>query len=399
MENKTVFISYCHKDVTKDWIVKLATKLGEHGINCIVDIYDLHLGQDLNYFMEQIKNVDKVLILLGKNYQEKANDRKGGVGTETQIISNEVYNDVEQTKFIPIVISKNEEGNAYLPYYLETRLYTDFSDNILFAKNFEEVVRQIFDFPKNERPPVINAVKKTDDENKDQKEERYKNKPNINIIQNLWSKSPYYALVNDSETILDFIPNPSYFMFIPSKVYFHFENGECRSILTLSPISYNVIEEQIVTGSTKNVIVKSNLPSNFAAKKGERDIISNVLSQDKDFQVSVSTYPFLVIISEVEYSYHNNIYKDILLSTPLQTVKINEKMFGHIKEYLLDNYKHEVYLPVDSSSIYEKAQEQVISAFKEGAVNQTFFGGKEGGYGFVLKEINRLITPIDPMKS
>lgn len=400
MENKTVFISYCHKDTTEDWIVKLVTKLGEHGINCIVDIYDLQLGQDLNYFMEKMKDADKVLILSGKTYKEKADNREGGVGTETQIISNEVYNDVEQTKFIPIVISKNEEGNAYLPYYLETRLYTDFSDDNLFSKNFEEVVKQIFDLPKKEKPHVKNSViKNTNGENKDQKVESDKNNPKINIIQNLWTKSPFYALVNDSETTLDYIPNPSYFMFIPSKVYFQFENGECQSILTLSPISYNVIEEQLVTGSTKNVIVKSILPSNFTAKKGERDIISSVLGREKNFQVFVSTYPFLVIISEVEYSYKKNIYKDILLSTPLQTVKIDEEMFSQIQEYLFDNYKHEVFLPVDSTSIYEKAQEQVISAYKEMAVNQTFFGGKEGGYGFVLKKINRLITPVDPMKN
>ena len=30
--------------------------------------------------------------------------------------------------------------------------------------------------------------------------------------------------------------------------------------------------------------------------------------------------------------------------------------------------------------------------------NSTFFGGKEGGYGFILKAISRLIIPMDPME-
>ncbi|RKI81364.1 TIR domain-containing protein [bacterium 0.1xD8-71] len=155
LEKKNVFVSYCHKDVTEEWIDKLATSLGQYGINCIVDIYDLQLGQDLNYFMEQIKKVDKVLILLGKEYKERANDRKAGVGTETQIISNDVYNDVEQTKFIPIVVNKDENEEAYLPYYLESRLYTDFSNDDLFAEKLNELIRQIHKLPKRVKPPVL----------------------------------------------------------------------------------------------------------------------------------------------------------------------------------------------------------------------------------------------------
>lgn len=155
LSKKTIFISYCHKDINQEWIDKLAIALGQNGIESIVDIYDLQLGQDLNYFMEQIKKVDKVLILLGKTYKEKANDRDGGVGTETQIISNDVYCDVEQTKFIPIVINKDENGKAYLPYYLESRLYTDFSNDNLFAENLDELVRQIHHLPKRKKPVVV----------------------------------------------------------------------------------------------------------------------------------------------------------------------------------------------------------------------------------------------------
>lgn len=160
MENTiNVFISYCHKDVTEEWVQNLVTVLGQHGINSIVDIYDLQLGQDLNYFMEQIKKVDKVIILLGKQYMEKSNRREGGVGIETQIISSDVYKNLEQIKFIPVVVSKDEWGNAYLPFYLENRLYIDFSDEELFDKHMEELVKHIFMLPRKPKPNVVNLSK------------------------------------------------------------------------------------------------------------------------------------------------------------------------------------------------------------------------------------------------
>ncbi len=159
MKNTKVFISYCHKDVAEEWIEKLVEILGQNGIESIVDIYDLYLGQDLNYFMERIKKVDKVLVLIGREYKEKANKRKGGVGVETQIISNDVYNNLEQTKLIPIVINRDEEGNAYLPYYLESRLYIDFSNNKLFEENIDKLVRQINMLPPKEKPQVMNKDK------------------------------------------------------------------------------------------------------------------------------------------------------------------------------------------------------------------------------------------------
>lgn len=115
------------------------------------------------------------------------------------------------------------------------------------------------------------------------------------------------------------------------------------------------------------------------------------------FQIYINTYPFLVIISEVYYSYFNKECKEILLSTPMQTIKIDDEILMHIIEYLRDNYKYEVTLPEDSSNIYEKANRQVTEAFFNGGKDATLFGGKEGEYGFVLKEINRLISPVDPM--
>jgi hypothetical protein len=56
-------------------------------------------SQDKYHFMERMvtdSQVTHVLVICDKQYAEKADARKDGVGTESQIISKEVYDKVEQ---------------------------------------------------------------------------------------------------------------------------------------------------------------------------------------------------------------------------------------------------------------------------------------------------------------
>lgn len=65
------------------------------GIDVVLDQWSLKEGNDTYVFMEQSvtdSTITNVLILLDPNYEKKADTRDGGVGTETQIISPEVYN-------------------------------------------------------------------------------------------------------------------------------------------------------------------------------------------------------------------------------------------------------------------------------------------------------------------
>ena len=101
-ETKKVFISYSWK--VQEKVIELAERLISNGIDVILDVYDLKEGQDKYAFMEQSVNdpsVDKVLIICDRSYMEKANDRSGGVGDETVIISPEIYGQMKQEKFIP----------------------------------------------------------------------------------------------------------------------------------------------------------------------------------------------------------------------------------------------------------------------------------------------------------
>src|SRR5262245_27474731 len=137
------FISYSWTGSDhQEWVLKLATDLRESGVDVIFDVWDLKEGDDKYVFMEQMvtnPDVKKVLIICDKAYAEKADARKGGVGTETQIISAEVYDQVirigQQQKFVAIIAERDVAGQPYLPTYLKPRLYIDMSTTDLRIDN------------------------------------------------------------------------------------------------------------------------------------------------------------------------------------------------------------------------------------------------------------------------
>lgn len=66
-------------------------------------------------------------IVCNKDYAEKANSRKGGVGYESELILTEVKNNPLQRKYIPVVIEHDENGELPLPNFLKSRLCIDLS--------------------------------------------------------------------------------------------------------------------------------------------------------------------------------------------------------------------------------------------------------------------------------
>ena len=154
-ENPKVFISYSWSN--SDFARELAEKLTNDGIVVCFDQWDLQPGQDKYVFMESCVNdpeITKVLILCDRIYAEKANNREGGVGGETLIISSEVYEKTGQRKFIPVIIEKDEDENAYVPVYIKSRIYIDLSDGKIYGEEYEKLVRDIYEKPLYERPPL-----------------------------------------------------------------------------------------------------------------------------------------------------------------------------------------------------------------------------------------------------
>lgn len=158
MDSPKVFISYSWSTPEhEEWVLNLSTELRESGVDIILDKWDLKEGHDSNSFMERMvvdKEVKKVIIVCDESYAEKADKRSGGVGTETQIISSEIYSSVEQDKFVAVISGKDEDGKAHLPTYYKSRIYIDLSYDELYAKNFEQLLRWIFNKPVNVRPEI-----------------------------------------------------------------------------------------------------------------------------------------------------------------------------------------------------------------------------------------------------
>ena len=152
-----VFISYSHTSQEHiDWVVEIADRLSSDGVEVKLDQWDLREGQDKYEFMEQMvrdSKIKKVLIICDNEYQKKANSKTGGTGTETQIISKEVYEDVKQEKFIPIV-KELYNGEPCLPTYLKNRMYINLSNEIVYEDNYERLIRNIFNKPLLKKPVI-----------------------------------------------------------------------------------------------------------------------------------------------------------------------------------------------------------------------------------------------------
>jgi|SRR5579859_708031 len=158
MSAPKAFISYCWTSPQHEqWVINLASELRENGVDVILDKWDLREGHDAVAFMEKMvteQSVRKVIMIFDRMYADKADKRSGGVGTETQIISSEVYNKVEQTKFVGIASELNEDGKPFTPAYYKSRIYIDLSSEDIYASNFEQLLRWIFDKPTHVKPTL-----------------------------------------------------------------------------------------------------------------------------------------------------------------------------------------------------------------------------------------------------
>ena len=153
MEEKIpkAFISYCWtSERYKQAVLDFATILVKQHINVTLDQWDLLPGHDMYSFMEQgIANSDKVLILCNKEYAERADNRQGGVGTETMIITPELFrSSPRQEKFIPVFM----EGIEHVPAYLKNRIGIDLTAD--YDKGIDQIVHVIFGVPMTVKPKL-----------------------------------------------------------------------------------------------------------------------------------------------------------------------------------------------------------------------------------------------------
>ena len=156
-----VFISYSwsspgHQARIRQW----AEQMVSDGVDVVLDVWDLKEGDDKYAFMEKMVTdefVTHVLVFSDSEYAAKADARKAGVGTESQIISGEVYSKVQQSKFIPVVCEFDDSGEPFLPTFLKSRIWIDFSSPEAANENWEQLIRLLYGKPAHEKPTLGKA--------------------------------------------------------------------------------------------------------------------------------------------------------------------------------------------------------------------------------------------------
>src|SRR5690606_20069871 len=132
MNNPKLFISYSWTSPNHEArVLALASELVDNGVNVIFDKWDLREGQDAYAFMESMvrdPEVTKVLLVCDSVYVRKADERSGGVGTEAQILSPDLYRQRDQTKFVALVLERDDEGKPLVPTYYASRVYIDYTE-------------------------------------------------------------------------------------------------------------------------------------------------------------------------------------------------------------------------------------------------------------------------------
>lgn len=157
-QSPKLFISYSWSSPQhEEWVLSLATELRENGVDVVLDKWDLKEGNNAHAFMERMvfdPEIKKVALICDRDYAEKADQRSKGVGIETQIITAEIYAKQDQNKFVAVLPERDEKGEPFLPIYYKSRIFIDISSPELYGRNFEQLLRWVFDKPRYAKPEL-----------------------------------------------------------------------------------------------------------------------------------------------------------------------------------------------------------------------------------------------------
>lgn len=156
--NPKVFVSYSWTDQEHvDRVLAWCERLVSDGVDVVIDKWVLSEGHDKFAFMESMvtdPSISHVLVFSDAAYAAKADSREKGVGTESQIISAEVYGRTKQDKFLPIICEFDGRGEPCLPVFLKGRIYFDFSSVEAANQSWERLIRRVYGKPLYVKPQL-----------------------------------------------------------------------------------------------------------------------------------------------------------------------------------------------------------------------------------------------------
>ncbi|WP_269511051.1 toll/interleukin-1 receptor domain-containing protein [Acinetobacter baumannii] len=152
-----VFISYSWTTPEhEEWVLNLANDLNDSGIFVVLDKWDLRPGDDSIKYMESMvldPEITKIIMVIDKKYTERANARQGGVGTESTILSKELYSQKDNKNIVAVIA----EPECVPPVFYSSRIFIDLSNTETYADNFMSLVRWIYNRFQYERPKTIGS--------------------------------------------------------------------------------------------------------------------------------------------------------------------------------------------------------------------------------------------------
>lgn len=143
---KNIFISYSWDSKEhQDWVLKLSNELDSYEeINVKLDQYDLDTSSNKNHFMESSAfDSDLVLIIMTPGYVKKADNRAGGAGIETYLLTTRYWEEMLENKKTTLVPILREGDFSEVPRYLKGNFCVDFRNNDSFEKKLSELLKII----------------------------------------------------------------------------------------------------------------------------------------------------------------------------------------------------------------------------------------------------------------
>lgn len=144
MDSVRVFISYSHDNEQHEaWVLKLATDLRTHGVDVIFDQFDLRLGKDLRFFMENgLSSAALVVCICSEAYVQKVDRGIGGAGYEGMIMTQSLLKNVDMDYIIPVI--RNNRSSRRIPLALGSKYYIDFSEDGLYFEKYKQLLAHIY---------------------------------------------------------------------------------------------------------------------------------------------------------------------------------------------------------------------------------------------------------------
>lgn len=148
-----VFISYSwDSEAHKQWVLNLSKDLRKNGVYTFLDRYCC-AGEDLITFMTKgLENANKVLIIGTPAYKKKTQKKSGGAKFEDQVITIELYNNMDSSKFIPVL--REGSFNDSFSGLIGLRIGFDMRDDAKYENELENLVRALWNYPVNAAPKL-----------------------------------------------------------------------------------------------------------------------------------------------------------------------------------------------------------------------------------------------------